>query len=114
MTTHDLFLLSPEFSIAALAIALRERTDLIKLLDRKFDLLIQLAPAFFIGIHWPKLRGGPVMIGILVGVAVALGLAYGVHGKIWGFHAGLYGLVANVLIAVGGSMWASHDPAGSD
>ena len=90
--------------VATLAILLRQRADLVQLLDRKFDLLVQLAPAFFIGIHWSKLRSGPVLLGMLVGLTMALGLAYGVSGKIWGFHAGLFGLVVNVIIAVGGSM----------
>ena len=38
-----------------LAIRHRDMT-LIKLLDRKFDLLVQLAPAFFIGLHWQGWR----------------------------------------------------------
>ena len=96
--------------VAVLAILLRG-TDLVKLLDRKFDLLVQLAPAFFIGIHWLKLRSGPVLLGMIVGIALSLMLAYGIDGKIWGFHAGLYGLVVNVLIAVVGStLRKSHYP----
>lgn len=89
--------------VAVFAILLRERTDLVKLLDRKFDLLVQLAPAFFIGVHWSRLRAGPVLAGMVAGVAVALVLAYGVSSRIWGFHPGLIGLLVNVLIAVGGS-----------
>lgn len=96
--------------VAVLAILLRG-TNLVKLLDRKFDLLVQLAPAFFIGIHWVKLRSGPVLLGMIVGIALSLTLAYGIDGKIWGFHAGLYGLVVNVFIAVVGSaLRKSHYP----
>ena len=95
--------------LSLLAIILKEQTSLIGLLDRKFDLLVQLAPAFMIGIHWKGLRTGPVLIGILLGLAVALLLAFGpfafiVDGKVWGFHPGLYGLAINLGFAVTGSL----------
>lgn len=100
---------------ATLAILLRN-TDLIKLLDRKFDLLIQMAPAFFLGIHWARLRAGPVFTGMIAGAAVALLLGYCPRiadwldpdvqgGKPYGLHPGLYGLAINSLIATGGSAW---------
>ncbi|HJN08584.1 MAG: sodium:solute symporter family protein [Pirellulaceae bacterium] len=88
--------------LASLAIALRG-TDLVKLLDRKFDLLIQLSPAFFLGLHWPRLRATPALVGTIVGLAIALTLAAVDWGKVAGVHAGLYGLAVNVAIAVAGS-----------
>ena len=92
-----------------LAIVLQDKASLIDLLDRKFDLLVQLAPAFMLGIRWGKLRAGPVVIGLITGLAVSLTLAFGPFGfvsagKIWGFHPGLYGLLINLGIAVGGSL----------
>ncbi len=89
--------------LVVLAIQLRH-TTLLKLLDRKFDLLVQLSPAFFLGLHWKGLRARPVFAGLVVGLAIALGLAFAVGGKPWGIHAGLYGLPVNVAIAVGGSL----------
>ena len=90
-----------------LAIDLRD-VDLVTVLTRKFDLLVQLSPAFFIGLHWKGLRARPVFAGLVVGLAIALGLAFAVGGKPWGIHAGLYGLLANLVIAVGGSLLASR------
>ncbi len=95
--------------LIALALALREQTSLIDLLDRKFDLLVQLAPAFFLGLRWSGLRAGPVLAGLLAGVGVALALAFVplpfvTGGKIAGLHPGLYGLALNLLVAVGGSV----------
>lgn len=87
------------------------KNTLIKLLDRKFDWLVQLAPAFFIGIHWRRMRSGPVFYGMLAGLILAVVLAMCGHGKIAGIHAGLYGLVLNLLIALGGSLLLARRPS---
>jgi Na+/proline symporter len=92
--------------LAAVAVFLRQKATLIDLLDRKFDLLVQLAPAFFLGLHWRKLRAAPTMWGMLAGTASALLLASIGLGKVAGIHAGLIGLGVNVAIAVGGSALA--------
>ncbi|MBC8350740.1 MAG: sodium:solute symporter family protein [Planctomycetes bacterium] len=95
--------------LAFLAIRHRDMT-LIKLLDRKFDLLVQLAPAFFIGLHWPRLRATPTLIGICTGLAVVFGIlaidwiSEADYSKVAGIHPGLYGLALNTAVAVGGSL----------
>jgi len=93
-----------------LAILCRGAT-LMQVLDRKFDLLVQLAPAFFLGLHWARLRRGPTLAGMIAGVATAVGLAALGHGKIAGVHAGIYGLGLNLAIAVGGSLWVRGERA---
>jgi SSS family transporter len=97
-------------TLAALAILLKEQASLITLIDRKFDLLVQLAPAYMLGIHWSGLRARPTLAGLGAGLSIALLLAFGpfdfvVAGKVWGFHPGLVGLAANAAIAVLGSVW---------
>ena len=96
-----------------LAIYLSDKASLLKLLDRKFDLLIQLVPAFMLSIHWRGSQALPTLIGIIVGVFISLWLAYGsfdfVHeGKIYGFHPGLIGLIINLLITVFGSIFINR------
>ena len=91
------------------ALALRESTTLISLLDRKFDILIQLVPAFILGINWRGLRRGPTLAGLIIGLAVALGITVTLNGmgcKPWLFnmHPGIFGLLVNLLVAVGGSL----------
>jgi SSS family solute:Na+ symporter len=95
-----------------LAIELKERASLIDLLDIKFDLLVQLAPAFMLGIRWQRLAAGPALAGLVAGLAVAIGLnvlplEFTTGGRIGGIHAGLYGLGVNLLIAMGGSWWTA-------
>ena len=95
-------------ALVVLAILLKNQASLIGLIDRKFDLLVQLAPAFMLGIHVPLLQKGPVLAGLVAGLVIALALAFGpfdfiVAGKVWGLHPGLYGLAANATIALAGS-----------
>ena len=94
----------------AMAIWLKD-TELVTLLQRKFDLLVQLAPLFFLGLHWPGLRSGPAMSGMLIGSCVAIVIILtGQHkGTIGGIHAGLYGLSVNLMVSVGGSLLLSGD-----
>ena len=99
--------------LSYLAIQHRDWT-LIKLLDRKFDLLVQLAPAFFIGLHWPRLRATPTLFGIIAGLAVVFGIlaidrmSESDYSKVAGFHPGLYGLVLNAAVAIGGSLLSGN------
>ncbi len=100
-------------ALAVLAIALKNQASLIGLLDRKFDILVQLAPAFMLGIHWLALDRRAVLAGLIAGLGVALGLAFGpfpfvVAGKIWGIHPGLYGLAINLVIVLIGSARAAR------
>ena len=95
--------------LVGMAIAMREQATLIQILDRKFDLLVQMVPAFMLGMRWKGLRGGPTAAGFLVGVTLSVLLAFGgfdfvVGGKIAGFHPGLVALVPNFAIAVIGSV----------
>ena len=101
-------------ALTCLAVLLRHNTSLVYLLDRKFDLLLQLAPAFFIGLHWSGLRAGPTLLGLIVGVAIAMALAFGVDGKVAGIHPGIYGLAANATIAVVGSIMQAQRSVGRD
>jgi len=90
------------------AILLKEDTSLVKLMDRKLDLMIQVSPAFMLGIHFKWLRAKPVFWGIICGVIVALSIPYLdlsciSKGKVYGFHAGLVGLIPNLIIVLVGS-----------
>ena len=95
--------------LVVLAIVLRG-TTLVQLLDRKLDLLIQLAPAFFLGIHWQRLRANATLVGIVVGLTIALTCAALGYGRIAGIHPGLVGLAFNLIVALTGSLVWSPRP----
>ncbi len=94
--------------VVVLAIALREKATIVTLLDRKFDLLVQLVPAFILGIRWQRLQARPTLCGLVIGLTIAIGLAAAGHGKPYNIHAGLWALILNVTVAVGGSLLSDH------
>jgi SSS family solute:Na+ symporter/sodium/pantothenate symporter len=85
---------------------------LVQLLGMKFDMLIQLAPAFMIGIHWKGMKTLPTFLGMAVGLVFSLsffwvppeGAGFLSTLKTSGFNPGLYGLILNLVISVGGSV----------
>jgi len=79
-------------------VAIATEKTLIRLLELKFEVLIQVVPCFMLGLYWKQLRTGTVIAGLLVGVSVALGLTWAGQARVLGFHAGVVGLGANFLI----------------
>lgn len=66
----------------------------------KFELLIQIAPAFILGLYWKRMHSNAVFIGMLVGTIVASYMAF--NGlKPYGIASGLWGLFTNTILAVG-------------
>ena len=94
--------------LVIIAILLKDHASLISLIDRKFDLLVQLSPAFILGLYVPSLKGRYVLMGLILGTVIALFLAFApltfvTSGKIYGFHPGVVALPFNLLIALLGS-----------
>ena len=82
-----------------LAIALPQ--TIWRLFEIKLELLCQIAPAIFLGIHLRSLSAKSILIGILLGTTVALYIMIGswaglaIDAKPFGIHAGVWGLVVN-------------------
>ena len=72
------------------------------LVQIKLELLCQMAPAVFLGLHSRLVGGKEVWVGLCVGVAIAafltLGAKFGlsVEAKPWGVHSGIWGLIGNL------------------
>lgn len=65
----------------------------------KFELLIQIAPAFIIGLYWKQMHAAAVFIGMLVGTIVASYMAFASLTP-FGIGSGLWGLFVNTILAV--------------
>jgi len=86
-------------------VALRPLTTLWELLVIKFEVLIQLSPAFVLGtLHTrndPRgFTAADILRGLIVGLALALGLYFTGHRRWHGLHAGTLGVAANYLTVV--------------
>ena len=93
-------------------IAISTEKTLVRLLELKFEVLIQIVPCFFLGLYWRRLRTSVIIWGLLAGLAVALGLTAAGHSKLYGFHAGVVGLGVNLLICAAGRLLAPARPEG--
>ena len=62
---------------SAAMLFLKDNTSLVQLLDRKIDLLVQLVPAFIIGLHFQKNKGTAVLLGVIIGLFVSLVIPFG-------------------------------------
>lgn len=101
--------------LVLLAILMKDHASLIAVMDRKFDLLVQLVPAFIISLHYKFLSAKPVFYGLLFGVLISLVLAFVPfsfieNGKFYGFHPGVVALPINILIATIGSLKSGLKP----
>ncbi len=72
-----------------------EELTLVKLLVLKFEILIQVAPAFYLGLNFRSIGTGPILAGTVTGLVVAVSL-WSQDASPFGLHAGVVGLLANV------------------
>lgn len=70
----------------------------------KFEILVQVAPAFILGLYWKRLSAKPVFVGMLAGAALAATLTLTGNSTVYGIHGGAIGLALNFLICVVGSL----------
>ncbi len=87
----------------ALTIWLKDKT-IFSIIVFKHELLIQLAPALMIGVHWKRLSAMPVLVGMIAGAATAVTMTLGIgwpETKPLGMHAGVWGLAVNLVLLLG-------------
>ena len=72
-----------------------------RLTEMKLEVLCQVAPAIFLGLHIKSLSGRSILSGLSVGIGVTLFIMFSksmgipITPKPWGIHAGVWGLGAN-------------------
>ena len=89
--------------IAAIAIylnSLENKPTLVKLMDMKFDILMQLGPGFILGMHWRGMKPSAPFWGLVSGLTLVFALNPIDTLKNWGIHAGVFGLTLNLAVVV--------------
>jgi len=82
-------------------LATSPRITLWGLIELKFELLIQVAPAVILGVIWPRLESKATLAGLVVGTVVAGSLALSGVNEVSGIQAGLFALGLNLALSVG-------------
>jgi SSS family solute:Na+ symporter/sodium/pantothenate symporter len=82
-------------------LAISPRITLWGLIELKFELLIQVAPAIILGVIWPRLESTAALAGLAVGTLVAASLALSGVNEVAGIQAGLFALGLNLALCVG-------------
>jgi SSS family solute:Na+ symporter len=80
-----------------LIFALQPKVTLWRLLELKFEILIQVAPAFVLGFYLPRLTAGIALIGIAAGTSIAM-IGFVQETKWFGIHPGTIGCLVNLAI----------------
>ena len=84
-------------------VSTREHLTLVRLLVLKFEVLIQVAPAFYLGLDVPAVRTAPILAGVIAGLLTSL-LLWSKGVQLGGLHPGVVGLMANLAV-VGCVQW---------
>ena len=98
-------LISSVILFAVGAVAIQPQLTLWRLLEIKFEILIQMSPAFVLGTLGSRsdarsFNSRDVLSGLLVGLAVALGLWGAGVKSIHGLHPGVLGLAINYVVVL--------------
>ncbi|MGF1466797.1 MAG: sodium:solute symporter family protein [Sandaracinaceae bacterium] len=97
--------------LTAYAVALAYRGSLVQLLLSTYGAVVQFMPGLIAGLAWRRAHGPAVLSGLVAGSALTTLFVLSPDLRPWPVHAGLYGVVLNVAILVGGSLRAPPDPA---
>jgi len=81
-------------------IAVVPRITLWGLTELKMEILIQVSPLFLLGLTWRKFTARAAVVGLLGGIALALGLTLNGYSKVWGIHAGVLGGALNFALGL--------------
>lgn len=88
--------------------------SLVALLLTTYGAVVQFAPAVWAALYWSRARGNAVLLGLLGGAAVTTLLTLRPELRPWPWHAGAFGLIANVTVLVGGSLLVRRPVVGAE
>tara|TARA_Y100000588_G_C13475008_1_gene594247 strand:- start:200 stop:553 length:354 start_codon:yes stop_codon:yes gene_type:complete len=91
-------------------IAIFGSDGLIQLLLGAYGPIAQLAPGVYAALFYKRANAKSIILGLTGGVIVTIYYQYFAENSIYDLHAGLLGLIVNVLIVIMGSIFISQGP----
>ena len=85
-------------SVAIYLQSLENKPTLVKLMNMKFDILMQLAPGFILSMYWQGMKTNAPFWGLVGGLICVFALYPVGTLTNWGVHTGIFGLVINLTI----------------
>ena len=79
------------------------------LIKLKLAFMVQLSPVFMLGVYWQHMSARAAIVGMLLGTFVTLVIWCGADFwtlSPWGINAGIWGLMLNYAVCVGGGLWS--------
>jgi SSS family solute:Na+ symporter len=89
----------------ALVFAIAFPEELVNLLIFGYDGVCQFFPGVVLGLFWRRVTKTGVFSGLIVGIAVVVGLIAGGHDPFLGMNAGFVGLAINSVVTFVVSLW---------
>jgi SSS family solute:Na+ symporter len=83
-----------------LLIAWKPPATLVEIFTLKFEVLIQVAPAFLLGLYWKGLSKTGVLLGMLSGAVLAGVMTFSGVKTFYGWHGGVLGLALNLVVSI--------------
>lgn len=96
--------------LLAYAVALLYKGSLVQLLLSAYGAVVQFAPVIIATLYWRRATGVAVLSGLLVGGLVTVIFVLQPDLRPFPLHAGLYGVVANVLVLVAVTLATPRSP----
>ena len=87
----------------AVLLAIQLTQTIWQLFQIKLEILCQISPAIYLGVHMKSVSSKSIFMGLLIGMTLTLIIMVGnwaglpIQSKPWGIHAGLWGLVINCM-----------------
>lgn len=87
-------------ALLAIPIVIEPRATIWRWTEIKFEGLIQVFPALVLSLYIPWVNSKGVLSGMVVGAVTALTLTLSGYATVQGIHAGVIGLIVNVLVCL--------------
>lgn len=117
-TSREMLIVGKTFSWGVMAflilmawVSLKTESSIWMLIELKLEFMVQLSPVFLLGVYWRSMSARATFAGMVLGTLFTLVIWCGEAAELWstrkpwGIDAGIWGLLLNYVVCIGGSLW---------